>query len=77
MDKKGLLTEVVVNKIIHDFTVKMHYPPKEIVARREDVGDDIIDMVTSVNKGLQLGHVLVYPIINREPMRFQGERTPV
>jgi hypothetical protein len=76
LDKKGLLTKAVLDQIILDFSNNMQYAPEEIVARSDEVGDDIRDLVTEVTKGCPPGHVIVYPVISRTSRRFYGERNP-
>lgn len=76
LDKKGLLTKVVVSKLISNFTKQMGYPPEEIVARRDETRKEVREMVTRVGKGLPPGHVIIYPVITREARIYRGERIP-
>ncbi len=77
LDKKGLLTLAVINKLISNFTKKMGYPPEEIVVRRDEARKEIREIVTRVTRGLPPGHVILYPVIIREARLDHGERIPV
>lgn len=76
LDKSGKLTKSLVDKVINDFHSKMSYYPKEVIVRMEDINDEVRSLVTFTNNGLQPGHILVGPVIDKKARIFEGERVP-